>query len=79
MHMPNPCRGTLLDPLCPTRVPSPPTRNDTPYCPSLSRVCRELKVVPIPGHTPGSVAILYKDTFLFTGDSMHYSRVEVRQ
>lgn len=78
MHMPHPCQGTRSDPLCPNQVPSAPTRNETLYCPSLSRVCRELKVVPVPGHTPGSVAILYKDTFLFTGDSMHYSRVEVR-
>lgn len=26
--------------------------------------------VPVPGHTPGSMALLYKDTFLFTGDHL---------
>jgi glyoxylase-like metal-dependent hydrolase (beta-lactamase superfamily II) len=35
----------------------------------------DVKLLPIPGHTPGSMAILYKG-FLFTGDSMHYSRIE---
>jgi glyoxylase-like metal-dependent hydrolase (beta-lactamase superfamily II)/ferredoxin len=31
-------------------------------------------VVPIPGHTRGSVAIQVDDRFLFTGDSLHWNR-----
>jgi glyoxylase-like metal-dependent hydrolase (beta-lactamase superfamily II) len=26
--------------------------------------------IPVPGHTPGSMALLYKNTFLFTGDHL---------
>lgn len=35
--------------------------------------CPELKIVSIPGHTAGSVFFLYKNKFLFTGDSLAYS------
>jgi hypothetical protein len=35
--------------------------------------CQELTMVSIPGHTPGSVFFLYKNKFLFTGDSLCYS------
>jgi glyoxylase-like metal-dependent hydrolase (beta-lactamase superfamily II)/ferredoxin len=30
----------------------------------------DLKVIPVPGHTRGSQALLYRDTFLFTGDHL---------
>jgi glyoxylase-like metal-dependent hydrolase (beta-lactamase superfamily II)/ferredoxin len=35
-------------------------------------------IVPIPGHTRGSVAIHVDDRFLFTGDSLHWDRHEHR-
>ena len=28
------------------------------------------RLIPVPGHTPGSCALLYKDRFLFTGDHL---------
>lgn len=28
------------------------------------------RAIPVPGHTPGSMALLYRDTFLFTGDHL---------
>ncbi len=31
---------------------------------------RDLKVIPVPGHTRGSAALLYEDTYLFTGDHL---------
>jgi glyoxylase-like metal-dependent hydrolase (beta-lactamase superfamily II)/ferredoxin len=30
----------------------------------------DFRVIPVPGHTPGSQALLYKDRFLFTGDHL---------
>jgi glyoxylase-like metal-dependent hydrolase (beta-lactamase superfamily II) len=30
----------------------------------------EFRLIPVPGHTPGSSALLYKDRFLFTGDHL---------
>jgi glyoxylase-like metal-dependent hydrolase (beta-lactamase superfamily II)/ferredoxin len=30
----------------------------------------DFTAIPVPGHTPGSVALLYKERFLFTGDHM---------
>ena len=30
----------------------------------------ELTLIPVPGHTRGSMALLYRDTFLFTGDHL---------
>jgi glyoxylase-like metal-dependent hydrolase (beta-lactamase superfamily II)/ferredoxin len=27
-------------------------------------------MIPVPGHTPGSIALLYRDTFLFSGDHL---------
>jgi glyoxylase-like metal-dependent hydrolase (beta-lactamase superfamily II)/ferredoxin len=30
----------------------------------------DLLVIPVPGHTRGSAALLYRDTFLFTGDHL---------
>jgi glyoxylase-like metal-dependent hydrolase (beta-lactamase superfamily II) len=34
----------------------------------------DLRVIPVPGHTQGSCALLYRDTFLFTGDHLAYSQ-----
>jgi glyoxylase-like metal-dependent hydrolase (beta-lactamase superfamily II)/ferredoxin len=33
----------------------------------------DLLVIPVPGHTAGSTALLYRDTFLFTGDHLWWS------
>jgi len=33
----------------------------------------DLLLVPVPGHTPGSMCLLYRDTFLFTGDHLWWS------
>ncbi len=30
----------------------------------------DLLVLPVPGHTPGSMALLFRETFLFTGDHL---------
>ncbi|MGQ0812596.1 MAG: MBL fold metallo-hydrolase [Nitrospiraceae bacterium] len=30
----------------------------------------QFHAIPVPGHTPGSMALLYDDTFLFTGDHL---------
>jgi glyoxylase-like metal-dependent hydrolase (beta-lactamase superfamily II)/ferredoxin len=30
----------------------------------------DFQAIPVPGHTPGSMALLYKDQFLFTGDHL---------
>jgi glyoxylase-like metal-dependent hydrolase (beta-lactamase superfamily II) len=30
----------------------------------------DFTAIPVPGHTPGSAALLYKDRFLFTGDHL---------
>ncbi|HLQ27362.1 MAG TPA: hypothetical protein VK138_15975, partial [Acidiferrobacterales bacterium] len=32
----------------------------------------DVKAIPIPGHTAGSVAFLVADRFLFTGDSLNW-------
>lgn len=34
------------------------------------RVGSEFQIVPVPGHTAGSMALLYRDRFLFTGDHL---------
>ena len=34
----------------------------------------ELTIIPVPGHTDGSMALLYKDRYLFTGDHMAWDR-----
>ncbi len=34
------------------------------------RLAGDLTVIPVPGHTPGSAALLWKDTCLFTGDHL---------
>jgi len=33
----------------------------------------DLLMIPVPGHTPGSSALLYQETFLFTGDHLWWS------
>ncbi len=33
----------------------------------------DLLIIPVPGHTPGHTVLLYRDTFLFTGDHLAYS------
>jgi len=38
------------------------------------RLARDLLVVPTPGHTAGSACLLYRDTFLFTGDHLYGRR-----
>ena len=32
------------------------------------------EAIPVPGHTPGSMALLYKDKFLFTGDHLWWNQ-----
>ena len=34
---------------------------------------RDLKIIPVPGHTKGHTVLLYKDKFLFTGDHLAWS------
>jgi O-6-methylguanine DNA methyltransferase len=36
------------------------------------RLDAELTVIPVPGHTRGSVALLYRDDYLFSGDHVWY-------
>jgi glyoxylase-like metal-dependent hydrolase (beta-lactamase superfamily II)/ferredoxin len=36
------------------------------------RLDADLEVIPLPGHTAGSVGLLYKDEFLFSGDHVWY-------
>jgi glyoxylase-like metal-dependent hydrolase (beta-lactamase superfamily II)/ferredoxin len=37
------------------------------------RIDDELTVIPVPGHTRGSIALLYKERYLFTGDHLWFS------
>lgn len=37
---------------------------------AAQRLAPDFQVVPVPGHTPGSQALLYKERFLFTGDHL---------
>jgi glyoxylase-like metal-dependent hydrolase (beta-lactamase superfamily II)/ferredoxin len=37
------------------------------------RLAPDLVVIPVPGHTPGSACLLWKDRVLFTGDHLAYS------
>jgi len=34
----------------------------------------EFRIIPVPGHTQGSIALLYADRYLFTGDHMGWDR-----
>jgi glyoxylase-like metal-dependent hydrolase (beta-lactamase superfamily II)/ferredoxin len=38
----------------------------------------ELTIIPVPGHTRGSVALLYRDKFLFTGDHLWWDEDDGR-
>ena len=38
----------------------------------------ELTIIPVPGHTRGSVALLYRDRFLFTGDHLWWDEDDAR-
>ncbi len=38
----------------------------------------ELVIVPVPGHTAGSACLIYKDTFLFSGDHVAYQLTKQR-
>lgn len=35
-----------------------------------SQILPEFQIIPVPGHTAGSMALLYKNRFLFTGDHL---------
>jgi len=37
-------------------------------------VSPEFRIIPVPGHTQGSIALLYADRYLFTGDHMGWDR-----
>ncbi len=37
------------------------------------RLADDLVFIPTPGHTPGSACLLYRDTFLFTGDHLYWN------
>jgi glyoxylase-like metal-dependent hydrolase (beta-lactamase superfamily II)/ferredoxin len=41
-------------------------------------VMPQFRIIPVPGHTPGSMALLYKNTFLFTGDHLWWDSVQKR-
>lgn len=38
-----------------------------------SRIGSDFQIIPVPGHTAGSMALLYRETFLFTGDHLWWS------
>jgi len=38
------------------------------------RIAPELLVIPVPGHTPGSQALLYREQVLFSGDHLWWDR-----
>jgi len=38
----------------------------------------ELTIIPVPGHTRGSIALSYRDKFLFTGDHLWWDEVDER-
>lgn len=52
---------------------SPMTLDGRPILPE-ALASSELAVLPQPGHTPGSLCLLYRGRFLFTGDHLAYSR-----
>lgn len=37
---------------------------------AMARIGSEFRIIPVPGHTAGSMALLYRDRFLFTGDHL---------
>jgi glyoxylase-like metal-dependent hydrolase (beta-lactamase superfamily II)/ferredoxin len=42
------------------------------------RLADDLLAIPVPGHTPGSTALLYRDEFLFSGDHVWWSAARGR-
>ncbi|MGH7231282.1 MAG: MBL fold metallo-hydrolase, partial [Nitrospiraceae bacterium] len=42
------------------------------------RAAEDLLILPVPGHTEGSQALLYADRYLFTGDHLWWDRDERR-
>ncbi|AKT42993.1 MBL fold metallo-hydrolase [Chondromyces crocatus] len=52
---------------------SPVTLEGVPI-PEASLPDAELAVIPQPGHTPGSLCLIYRGRFLFSGDHLAYSR-----
>ena len=42
------------------------------------QVMPQFQVIPVPGHTAGSMALLYKNRFLFTGDHLWWDSVQKR-
>ena len=38
------------------------------------QISPDFLIIPVPGHTPGSIALLYKQRFLFTGDHLWWNR-----
>jgi len=38
----------------------------------------QFQIIPVPGHTAGSMALLYKDRFLFTGDHLWWDSAQKR-
>ena len=41
-------------------------------------VSDKIQIIPVPGHTPGSMALLYDDRYLFTGDHVWWDRERQR-
>jgi glyoxylase-like metal-dependent hydrolase (beta-lactamase superfamily II) len=48
-----------------------PLRGDEPIA-----LAPDLLAIPVPGHTRGSTALLYRDEILFTGDHLWYSAIQ---
>jgi glyoxylase-like metal-dependent hydrolase (beta-lactamase superfamily II)/ferredoxin len=42
------------------------------------RVMPQFQIIPVPGHTAGSMALLYKNRFLFTGDHVWWDSAQKR-
>ncbi len=42
--------------------------------PEMAEIGEGLIAIPVPGHTRGSVVYLWRDTYLFSGDSLAWSR-----
>jgi glyoxylase-like metal-dependent hydrolase (beta-lactamase superfamily II) len=38
----------------------------------------QFQIIPVPGHTAGSMALLYKNRFLFTGDHLWWDSAQKR-
>jgi glyoxylase-like metal-dependent hydrolase (beta-lactamase superfamily II)/ferredoxin len=46
--------------------------------PDSIQVMPQFQIIPVPGHTEGSMALLYKARFLFTGDHLWWDSVQKR-